>query len=50
MGVTVHKASETTRETGSAAVERAEAALRAATDKLKGTTGKARDWVHLFVP
>ena len=40
MGVTAHKASDTTREAAQAAVERAEAALRAAQDRLQHTSGK----------
>ena len=40
MGVTAHKASDTTREAAQAAVERAEAALRTAQDHLQHTSGK----------
>lgn len=40
MGVTAHKASDSTREAAQAAVERAEAALRAAQDRLQHTSGK----------
>lgn len=40
MGVTAHKASDSTREAAQAAVERAEAALRAAQDSLQHTSGK----------
>jgi hypothetical protein len=42
MGVTAHKASEKTREAANAAVERAEAALRTAQDKVQGASGQAR--------